>query len=159
MDQSSASRQTSTSGSSAAHRAVPAIVRNPSMRYVPAMARTTDPLVAILAFSPVSVFEAAVPCEVFGIDRTAMGVPRYEVRLVAGDAPPLTTTLGFTFGDADGLGTLRRADTIIVPGWPRANHELPPEPVLAELRRAHRRGVRVASLCSGAFVLAAAGLL
>lgn len=116
-------------------------------------------LVAVLAFSPVSVFETAVPCEVFGIDRSAMGVPRYDVRLVAGDPPPLRTSLGFTFGDVDDLRTLRRADTIIASGWPRPNDERPPDDVLDELIRARRRGARIASLCSGAFVLAAAGLL
>ncbi len=117
------------------------------------------PLVAVLAFSPVSVFEMAVPCEVFGIDRTAMGVPRYDVRLVAGDPPPLRTTLGFSFDDTAGLDTLRRASMIIVPGWPHHNDARPSDTVLAELQRAHQRGARIASLCSGAFVLAAAGLL
>src|SRR5262245_56666755 len=117
------------------------------------------PLVAVLAFSPVSVFETAVPFEVFGIDRSAIGVPRYDVRLVAPDGDPLTTNNGFTYGDADGLDTLRRASTIVVPGWGPLKDERPPEPVLEALRRAHRLGARLASLCSGAFVLAAAGLL
>ena len=47
--------------------------------------------VAALVFSPVSVFELAVACEVFGIDRSAMGVPNYDVRICSVDEPPLTT--------------------------------------------------------------------
>ena len=57
-----------------------------------------------------------------------------------------------------GLEALERADTVIVPGVPDP-HADPPEPVLAALRAAHARGARVISICSGAFALAAAGLL
>lgn len=117
------------------------------------------PIIAQVVFSPVSVFEMAVACEVFGIDRSDMGVPRYDVRLVAGSPAPLTSEVGFTIGNVDGLRTLRRAHTIIIPGWPSPTHDVPPADVLDELRRAHRRGARIVSFCSGAFVLAAAGLL
>jgi AraC family transcriptional activator FtrA len=56
-----------------------------------------------------------------------------------------------------GLADLARADTIIIPGW--RVHETPPAPLVAMLRRAHARGVRLVSICSGVFVLAATGLL
>lgn len=56
------------------------------------------------------------------------------------------------------LAAIRDADLVIVPNW-RAPRELPPEPVLEALRAAHARGAKVAGLCSGVFVLAAAGLL
>jgi AraC family transcriptional activator FtrA len=56
------------------------------------------------------------------------------------------------------LEALERADTVVVPGVPDP-HTDPPEPVLAALRGAHARGARVISICSGAFALAAAGLL
>jgi transcriptional regulator GlxA family with amidase domain len=71
---------------------------------------------------------------------------------------PLRTGAGFTIQTKHGLGALRHADTVIVPAWPRVG-ATPPEPLVNALRRAHKRGARVASLCSGAFVLAAAGLL
>lgn len=57
------------------------------------------------------------------------------------------------------LDAIRAADLIVVPNLPQPRAERPPEPVLEALRAAHARGARVAGLCSGAFVLAAAGLL
>jgi AraC family transcriptional activator FtrA len=117
------------------------------------------PLVAVLAFSPVTMFELSVPFEVFGTDRIDMGVPSYDVRLVAGSGEPLVTRFGFQLTHTAPMSTLRRADTIIVPGWGLPRDTRPDEHVLDELRRAHRRGARIVSFCSGAFVLAAAGLL
>jgi transcriptional regulator GlxA family with amidase domain len=114
--------------------------------------------IAVLIFDRVPVFEMAVPCEVFGIDRSAMGVPNYRVLVCAGEPGPLRTSAGFRIETEHGLRALSRADTIIVPAWRDVN-ETPPEGLLEALRRAYRRGCRIASLCSGAFVLAAAGLL
>jgi AraC family transcriptional regulator, transcriptional activator FtrA len=117
--------------------------------------------VAALVFPPASVFELAVACEVFGIDRREMGVPSYDVRVCSYDEPPITTNGagGFTIDTPYRLDTLAWADTIIVPGWPSPKAGPPPDEVSDALRRAHRRGARFASLCSGAYVLAAAGLL
>lgn len=117
------------------------------------------PLVAVLPFTPVSVFETALPFEVFGIDRSAMGVPGYDVRLVSGEEGPLRSDMGFSYADTESVTTLRRATTIIIPGWGRGKWMTPSDEVLDELRRAYHRGARLVSLCSGAFVLAAAGLL
>ena len=57
-----------------------------------------------------------------------------------------------------GLSALRRADTIIIPGWSRLG-EAPPDKLIQALRSAHRRGARLVSICSGVFILAATGLL
>jgi transcriptional regulator GlxA family with amidase domain len=114
--------------------------------------------VAVVAFDRVSIFELAVPCEVFGVDRSDMGMPNYRLVVCAGEQGPLRTSGGFTIEAAHGLDALARADTVIVPAW-RDVDETPPEPILAALRRAHARGARLASLCTGAFVFAAAGLL
>src|SRR6185503_14491772 len=57
-----------------------------------------------------------------------------------------------------GLSALRRASTIVIPGW-RDPDERPPEVLLRALRAAHTRGARLVTICSGVFVLAAAGLL
>ncbi|MGH7904950.1 MAG: transcriptional regulator FtrA [Candidatus Dormibacteraceae bacterium] len=113
---------------------------------------------AVAAFDRISIFELAVPCEVFGTDRSDMGLPNYRLFVCGIEPSPLRTKSGFTIGTRYGLRTLERADTIIVPAW-RDIEEPPPERLLGALRRAHRRGARVASLCTGAFVLAAAGLL
>ena len=127
------------------------------------MTRTRRPkplqTVAVLAFSPVSVFEMAVACEVFGIDRTEQGVPRFDFRLVAGEPGPLRTRHTFTLDTPFGLEALVDADLVILPGWAKPHDELPSPAVLDALRAVYRRGGRLASFCSGAFVLAAAGLL
>jgi transcriptional regulator GlxA family with amidase domain len=115
--------------------------------------------VAILAFDPFPPFELSVACEVFGMDRRDMGVPLSEVRVVAGVPAPLHAKgAGFTIDTPYGLETLRWADTVIVPGW-YSKERGPEEPVLDALRKAYARGARVASFCSGAYVLAYAGLL
>jgi len=115
--------------------------------------------VAVVVFDRLAVFETAVPCEVFGIDRSAMGAPTYGLMLCAADPPPLRTTEGgFTIDTPYDLSHLPQADTVIVPAW-RDVRETPPDNLLDALRAAHDRGSRIASLCSGAFVLAHAGLL
>jgi transcriptional regulator GlxA family with amidase domain len=104
-----------------------------------------------------SPFELAVACEVFGIDRSAdVGSPWYRFVVCAADPPPVTTGMGFTVDTRHGLEALRRADTIVVPAGGDGEHN---EALLEGLRRAHRRGARIMSVCTGAFVLAAAGLL
>lgn len=114
--------------------------------------------VAVVVFDRVPVFEFAVPCEVFGIDRSAMGLPNYRLLVCAAEPGPLRTNAGVTIATAHGLEALAGADTVVVPAW-RDIDEAPPPALLAALRAAHGRGARLASLCSGAFVLAAAGLL
>ena len=116
--------------------------------------------VAVLVFEHPSLFEMAVPCEVWGIDRTAVGVPPSEVRVCTPDPSPLHTDVGYTVTAPYGLEALRWADTVVVPAAPKpSGQRLAPEAALAALRAAHRRGARIASLCSGAFTLADAGLL
>jgi transcriptional regulator GlxA family with amidase domain len=115
--------------------------------------------VAVLAFDPFPPFELSVACEVFGIDRRDMGVPRSEVRIAAGSPAPLHANgVGFSIDTPHGLEALKWADTIIVPGWYDKEHG-PGEEAVDALQRAHRRGARLASFCSGAYVLAFAGLL
>jgi AraC family transcriptional activator FtrA len=113
--------------------------------------------VAVLAYEGMSIFELGIAIEVFGL--ADMGADWYRV-VVCGERKRRRIAAGGGVGivaDA-GLGSLMQAGTIIVPGWEDVAAS-PPEPVLAALRRAHRRGARIASICSGAFVLAAAGLL
>lgn len=103
-------------------------------------------------------FDLAVPCEVFGWDRSYLGVGWYEFKVVAADPPPIRTSTGFTIDTPHRLDALETADTIIIPGW--ADADLAPSPELVTvLRAAYDRGARLASICIGAFVLAEAGLL
>jgi AraC family transcriptional regulator, transcriptional activator FtrA len=114
--------------------------------------------VAVAVSAPVPAFELGIACEAFGLDRTAAGLPRYDFAVCAERAGPLPTTSGFTVTASHGLRRLAAADLILVIG---AAPPTPPPPaaLLAELRRAAQRGATVASACTGAFVLAAAGLL
>lgn len=114
--------------------------------------------VALVVFDRITPFEMAVPCEVFGTDRSEMGVPNYRFLVCSVEPGPLRTKAGFTMEAPLGLEALGEADTVVVPAW-RDVEEAPPEALLEALRRAYDRGARIVSLCSGAFVLAAAGLL
>ncbi len=84
-------------------------------------------------------------------------VPRNRLRRSTGRAAGRRRHGVKVVADA-GLASLRRAGTIIVPGWQDID-AAPPEALLEALRRAHARGARIASICAGVFVVAAAGLL
>ena len=119
--------------------------------------RSRKRVVALLAYDGVNAFELGMALEVFGMPnisrdwyRVAVCAERPGVPLVAGTGVKIVADVGFSF--------LSQAGTIIVPGWLDIEAS-PPEAVLEALRRAHARGVRIASICSGVFVLADAGLL
>jgi AraC family transcriptional regulator, transcriptional activator FtrA len=103
-------------------------------------------------------FDLAVPCEVFGWDRSYLGVDWYDFEVAAADPPPIRTATGFSIDTPHGLEALESADTIVVPGWSDPD-VAPSSDLVAALRRASDRGARLVSICIGAFVLAAAGLL
>ena len=111
-----------------------------------------------MVFDQVPPFEMAVPCEVFGIDRSAMGVPNYRLMVCAAEEGPLRTKVGFGIEAPYALSDLQEAHTVVVPAW-RDVEETPLTALLEALQQSYRRGARIVSLCSGAFVLAAAGLL
>jgi transcriptional regulator GlxA family with amidase domain len=112
--------------------------------------------VAVVAFDGVVGFDLSTPLGVFGRARCLDGRPAYQVRVCADrdevDAGP------FTIRAPWGLDALGSADTVVVPGVADPGGAVPP-PVLDALRAAAARGARVASICVGAFTLAAAGLL
>jgi transcriptional regulator GlxA family with amidase domain len=114
--------------------------------------------VAVAIVDGVSAFELGVLCEVFGFDRTADGFPGYDFAVCAAGPRPLRSSSGFTIDTPHGLDRLAAADLIGVPAWPDLD-QVPPAPLLDALRAAVDRGARVMSVCTGAFVLAAAGLL
>jgi transcriptional regulator GlxA family with amidase domain len=112
--------------------------------------------VAVLALDQVIPFDLATPIEVFTRTLLSDGRPGYEVRVCA--EHPETEAGAFTLRAPWGLDGLADADTIIVPGTAVLDAPLP-EAVRGSLRAAAERGTRIASICSGAFPLAAAGLL
>jgi AraC family transcriptional activator FtrA len=109
--------------------------------------------VALVVYDGLAMFEFGVVCEIFGDDLNAT---RYELAVCA-TRPSITTDLGFRMQIPERLSALESADTIIVPPCERLDRL--PKAVLSSLRDAHARGTRLAALCTGAFVLAAAGLL
>jgi AraC family transcriptional activator FtrA len=115
-------------------------------------------LVVALAYDGLCTFEFGVAVEVFGLKRPEFEFPWYRFAVAALERGPLRATGGFHVRPEHGLGILARAGTIVIPGW-RERSEVPPQRLLDALRRAHARGARLLSICSGVFVLAAAGLL
>ncbi|MFI6520452.1 GlxA family transcriptional regulator [Spirillospora sp. NPDC050679] len=112
--------------------------------------------VAVLALDHVVAADMATPIEVFGRARLADGRRPYRVQVCAARTQVATET--FTLSVPHDLGALREADTIIVPGC--SEQAAPPDPeVLEDLRTAAAAGTRIASICAGAFTLAATGLL
>jgi AraC family transcriptional activator FtrA len=103
-------------------------------------------------------FELSVVIEVFGLDRPELGIPGWYTLDVFTTRPGLLPAVGgVAIQVSSGLDAVGRADTVIVPGW-RIADPVPVELINA-LRGAHERGARIVSICSGAFVLAATGLL
>ncbi|GAA4503329.1 AraC family transcriptional regulator [Actinoallomurus oryzae] len=111
--------------------------------------------IAVLALDGVIGFDLTTPLEAFGRTRLPDGRSPYRLRVCA---PAEEVDAGaFTIRAPWGLEALEEADTIIVPGV--AAPATPPPEVLAALQRAAEAGTRIASICAGAFTLAAAGLL
>jgi len=119
--------------------------------------RTANNRVAVLAYDGVNAFELGIAAEIFGLP--GMGPDWYQL-VVCAEQPgqPIPTSAGVKIVTDAGLEVLNRAGTIVVPGWQDID-AIPPDSLLAALRKAHAGGARIASICSGVFVLAAAGLL
>ncbi|MFD7097471.1 helix-turn-helix domain-containing protein [Streptomyces xanthophaeus] len=100
-------------------------------------------------------FELSLAYEVFGADLSGVADPWYELTVCA---PGAVQVGRFRLEPDGGLDRLPYADTVIVPGWADVDVD-PPAELVDAVRAAHEAGARVASLCTGAFVLAAAGLL
>jgi len=114
--------------------------------------------VATLTYNGLCTFEFGIAVEVFGLPRPEFNFPWYQFQTVATEGQRSRATGGIIV-EADGdLSSLQQADTIIIPGW-RDPAEAPPAALLEALRAAHNRGARLLSICSGAFILAATGLL
>ncbi len=114
--------------------------------------------VAILVLPSVVPFDLGVPTQIFAYPRPDLGATRYRTTLCTAVPGTVPTSIGFGIVVEHGLGALRRADTIIVPGIDDLDVPFAPA-ALRALQAAHRRGARLVSICTGAFVLAAAGLL
>jgi AraC family transcriptional activator FtrA len=114
--------------------------------------------VVALAYDQLCTFEFGCTVELFALPRPELSVPWYEFAVCAAERGPLRAAGGLQVRVPHGLQLLDRADTIVIPGW-RAIEEPPPPALITKLRAAYARGARLCSICSGVFVLAAAGVL
>ena len=119
---------------------------------------TTPHRVVALAYDRLCTFEFGCTVELFGLPRPELEVPWYDFAVCAAERGPIRAMGGIEVQVPHSLRLLDRADTIVIPGW-RDAHEAPPEALLRRLRAAYDRGARLCSICSGVFVLAAAGVL
>lgn len=122
------------------------------------MTTSSRPLVVALAYDGLCTFEFGVAVEVFGLPRPELGESWYRFAVASVDQGELRATGGVRIVVDGGYELLQEADTIVIPGWREVNSPVP-ETLCDALREAHQRGCRVISICSGVFVLAAAGLL
>ena len=117
--------------------------------------------VAVLLLAPVIGYDATIPPQLLGEATSSDGTRLYDVRMASLDGEPVETLSGYSIGPHGDASLLAWADTVIVPGTrlPSARYEGRVAPdVRAALDRI-RPGTRLVSICTGAFVLAGAGLL
>lgn len=113
--------------------------------------------VAVFAYDELCTFEFGIVTEMFGLPRPEFD-EWYSFSVCALANRAVRATGGISVVPTGGLQDLERADTIIIPGWPKPIAP-PPAHLVRALVRAHDRGTRIVSVCVGSFVLAAAGLL
>jgi transcriptional regulator GlxA family with amidase domain len=120
--------------------------------------RKRGPAVAVVVYDGITPFELGVACDMFGPEwKDMFNVSWYRLSVCAMEPGPVTTEGGFQILVAHGPERILTADTVIV--LPRATVKPPPPGLVDVLLRVHRRGGRIISLCTAAFMLASAGLL
>jgi AraC family transcriptional activator FtrA len=112
--------------------------------------------VVTLAYDNLCLFEFGIASEIFGLARPELEIPWYDFKVCSAHGYPLAALGGIQIQVAGSLKLLDTADTIVIPGW--TTDDTPPA-LLTKLRRANDRGARFVSICSGAKLLGAAGLL
>jgi AraC family transcriptional activator FtrA len=115
-------------------------------------------LVVALAYDGLATFEFGCTVELFALRRPELGVAWYDFAVCAVERGVIRAAGGVEMRAPHSISMLDKADTIVIPGW-RNPDETPPAALLRKLRAAHARGARLCSICSGVFVLAAAGVL
>jgi AraC family transcriptional regulator, transcriptional activator FtrA len=119
--------------------------------------KARNPLVVALVYDGLCAFEFSCAAEVFGLARPELGPDWYRFETCS-RGRSVSSQYGMRMRAANGLERLHAAGTIVIPGWQGMDVPVP-QAILDALRGAHARGARLLSICSGAFVLAATGLL
>lgn len=113
--------------------------------------------VAVIISEGLGLFEFGIATEVFGLERPEFDFPWYEFEVVCASKKSIKTTGGVHISAARGLCHLKHVDTIIIPSWSSTAPQN--DKVIKAIKDAANRNVRFLSICSGVFLLAAAGLL
>jgi AraC family transcriptional activator FtrA len=120
--------------------------------------KARNPLVVAFVYDGLCAFEFSCAAEVFGLSRPELGPDWYRFETCSLKGASVSLQYSMRMKPTHGLDRLAAAGTIVIPGW--SGIDVPvPHAILEGLRRAHARGARLLSICSGVFVLAATGLL
>jgi AraC family transcriptional activator FtrA len=114
--------------------------------------------VAAVVGSRIAGFELGIACQVFGLDRSDDDLPCYDFAVCAATPGLVPTTSGFAIDVRHDLSPVGRADLVVIPAWPDLDAPLDPR-IVSAIAAAAERGATLLSICSGAFALAAAGVL
>lgn len=114
--------------------------------------------VCAILYDGLATFEFAIAAEIFGLPRPDFREGWYEFITASEDKTPVTANTGIVVQASHSLDVLDSVGTIVIPGWP-TDAETVPANLKAYLLRALNEGARLVSICSGAFLLAALGLL
>jgi AraC family transcriptional activator FtrA len=114
--------------------------------------------VSVLAYDGMTAFEAGIVIEVFGLVWPDIDEPWYELKVCTETPDPIRVIGGATLSTPYGLEEFAAADTVVVPSIANPAEVISPQ-LIEALQHAHSSGARIVSICSGAFALAAAGLL
>jgi AraC family transcriptional activator FtrA len=120
--------------------------------------RAFNPLVVALAYDGLCAFEFSCTAEIFGLSRPEVGPGWYRFETCSLQGRKVSGQYGLTMAVDGDMDRLAAAGTIVIPGWQGIDIPVPTA-IIDALRKAHSRGARLLSVCSGSFVLAATGLL
>jgi AraC family transcriptional activator FtrA len=122
------------------------------------MSKRAQHLVVAVIYDNLCTFEFGCTTEFFALERPELNVPWYRFDVCSADKGELRAAGGVSVRAQKGLKRLDQADTIVIPGWRDAD-ESPTPALVRKVEKAYARGARICSICSGVFVLAAAGIL
>ncbi len=115
-------------------------------------------MVVAVGYAGLSTFEFAIVLEIFGLQRPELEPDWYDFQVCSVEPGTNKAGGGIEVTIRSSLEIIRKAHTVIIPGW-RGPGDRVPETLIAALQEAHLAGTRIVSICTGAFVLATAGLL
>ncbi|MET0303807.1 MAG: helix-turn-helix domain-containing protein [Microbacteriaceae bacterium] len=115
--------------------------------------------VAVIVQDGFAPFEFGLACEAFGLDRSADGIPNFDFRIVTPEPGAIDSNMGFSLNVTDDLTFADTADLVVVTPIPRSAWRSVDRRVAGVVRRAVERDAWVLTVCSGAFVVAASGVL